>query len=207
MFKRFLPTETSFFDFFDRLSDIVVKSTQEFQAFVSVPFDITDPQQFKKLEHDADAVVHECVEALHKTFITPIDREEILRLISDMDDIVDGVDAAFECLVIYKVEKSTPSMVKMAGILSQAAMRVELIVKRLRQMKNLDDIRKNCHQIRLLENEGDASLRIALGELFDEERDTRLLIKLKEIYEILEDAIDSCHSVANIIEGILLEYD
>ena len=209
MFGRFLPKETSFFDYFEQHAAFVVLATQEFQKIVSSEMFSKKKEtlQFKEWEHEADLIVHECVEALHKTFITPIDREDILRLISEMDDIMDSVDAAVDCLAIYRIEKPTPEQQKFAEILSKAAEKVALIVKGLRNMKNASDIRENGHDIRRLENEADSTLRYAIGKLFDQEMDTRTLIKFKEIYEILENGIDSCHRVANIIEGILLECD
>ncbi len=209
MFGKFLPLETSFFDFFERHIKITIQAIEELQALASstAVFDFRDLERFKRWEHEADIVVHECVEALHKTFITPIDRENILRLISDLDDIIDCIDASFECLVVYRIEKSTPDFQKLSQLLLQAVLKVSFIVKGLRHMKNAPEIREACHFIRRLENEADGVLRNAIGKLFDEEQDTRLVIKLKELYEILEDAIDHCHTVANLMEGIILEYD
>jgi len=208
MFGKFLPQETSFFDLFEQHAAITVRASQEFEQLFTHPIlELTDIHRFKNLEHEGDVIVHECVEALHKTFITPIDREDILRLISSMDDILDYIDACFECLVIYKIKNTTPELQQMAKILSQACFNISLIVKGLRNMKNAAEMRANCKVIRKLEDDGDNAFRNALGKLFDEEQDTRLVIKLKEIYEILEDAIDSCHRVANVIEGIILECD
>lgn len=209
MFGKFLPRDTSFFDLFEQHSALILKAAEEFHALASSNsfFNSKTMQEHKNWEHDADAVVHECAEALHKTFITPIDREDILRLISTMDDIIDSIDAAFDCLVIYKIENSTQELQKLSHILLQAVSKITFIVQGLRSMKNASEIRENCRTVRSLEAQGDATLRNAIGKLFEEEPDTRVVIKLKEIYETLENAIDSCHKVANIVEGIILEYD
>lgn len=209
MFGRFLPRETNFFDIFEQHAAITIQATHGFQTLVSSDtlFEQGDKEQFKKWEHEGDVIAHECMDALHKTFITPLEREDILRLVSGMDDILDDVDACVDCLVIYRINKPTPELQQLSQILYQASVKVFHIVKGLRNLKNAGEIRADCHVIRNLEHEGDVTLRKAIGKLFDEEQDTRVVIKLKEIYEILEDAIDSCHRVANIIEGILLECD
>lgn len=209
MFGRFLPRETSFFDIFEKHAAIIIHATHEFQTLVSTDllFAQTDKGQFKQWEHDGDIIAHECMDALHKTFITPIEREDILRLMSKMDDILDDVDACVDCLVIYRIQKPTAELQQLAQILYQSSVKVFHIAKGLRNLKNAGEIRADCQVIRHLEHAADIALRKAIGKLFDEEKDTRLVIKLKEIYEILEDAIDSCHRVANLIEGIILECD
>lgn len=209
MFGRFLPRETSFFDIFEKHAAIIIHATQGFQTLVSTDllFEQTDKEQFKQWEHDGDIIAHECMDALHKTFITPIEREDILRLMSKMDDILDDVDACVDCLMIYRIQKPTAELQQLAQILYQSSVKVFHIVEGLRNLKNAGEIRADCQVIRHLEHSADIALRKAIGKLFDEEKDTRLVIKLKEIYEILEDAIDSCHRVANFIEGILLECD
>ncbi len=208
MFGKFLPKDNNFFNLFDQHAAIIIQATQEFQELVSSNnlINFRDAQKFREWEHHADNIVHECVEALHKTFITPIDREDILRLISGMDDIIDCVDNAADCLVIYKIEKTTEELKKMSQILFRAVDKMALAVQGIRNLNNVEIIKVNCRLVRNLESEGDIVVRNAIGKLFDEEHDTRFLIKLKEIYEILEDAIDHCHKVVNIVEGIILEY-
>lgn len=209
MFGKFLPRETSFFDFFEQHAAVTVEAAEELQKIVSANnhLNIGDIQRFKNWEHQGDAVLHECIEALHKTFITPLVREDILDLISGMDDILDNIDACFDCIVIYRIQQTTPELEVFARILYEATVKISRIVKNLRNMDNAAQIRNDCQAIRILEGEADTTLRKAIGKLFDEEKDTRLVIKFKEIYEILEDAIDSCHKVANITEGIILECD
>lgn len=207
MFGKFLPRETGFFDIFEKHAALIVQAAKEFHslAFTETFVEFKDNQQFKNWEHVADTLVFQCVEGLHRTFITPIAREDILHLISEMDNIIDCIDATWDCIVIYKVVTTTPALSEMSEILFQATEKVALIVSGIRSMKNADDIKENCRLIRLLEHQGDEILRRAIGQLFDEEENTRVVIKLKEIYENVEQAIDSCHKVANIIEGIVLE--
>ncbi len=206
MFGKFLPREAGFFDIFEKHVAILVLAAREFHALASrETLQLKDQQQFKNWEHEADNLVHQCVEALHKTFITPLAREDILHLISEMDNIIDCIEATFDYLVIYKITATTPELSEMSKILFRCTEKVELIVKGMRSMKNAADIKENCRLIRQLEHQGDEVLRAAIGKLFDEEKETRIVIKLKEIYENLEQAIDSCQKVANIIEGIVLE--
>jgi uncharacterized protein Yka (UPF0111/DUF47 family) len=146
------------------------------------------------------------VEALHKTFITPIERDDIYRLIGKMDDIMDYVEAAAERIALYKLTVMTADVKDLADVLVRATKELEAAIKLLRDMGNAEAISKKCIDINRLENESDSILRAAVARLFDEEQDTRLIIKWKEIYENLENATDRCEDVANIIEGVVLEH-
>lgn len=207
LFARFLPQETCFFDYFEQHAEIIVQAAKEFDLLATSGSlqEPEDPLKFKKWEHQADRVAHECLEVLHKTFITPIDREDILHLMSSMDDIIDNIEAAFDCTIVYRVKAPTPELKEMANILLEGARKVALLVKGLRDLSQGEALKDYCREIHSIEHDGDVVLRSALVKLFDEEEDTRLLIKLKEIYEHLEDAIDSCQKVANITEGIVLK--
>lgn len=207
MFAKFLPREISFFDIFEKHAATIVQAAKEFHRLASTSslIDFSEKQKFKHWEHEADKLVHHCAEELHRTFITPIAREDILHLISEMDNIIDCIDATFDCLLIYKIDTTTNELRDMSRVLFQATEKVASIVRGLRNMKNAADIKDSCHCIRRLEHEADDILRNAIGQLFENEQNTRMVIKLKEIYENLEKAIDSCHKVANIIEGIVLE--
>ena len=206
MLEKLLPRDVSFFDFFEKHASIIVEAAKEFLFNITEGHSFSHPNGIKHLEHQADEIVHSCVEALHKTFITPIEREDIHRLLSRMDDIVDDIDAAAACLVIYKIQAITPELKTMAQLLYDAVLEVQMGIKGLRNMKNADEIRKNCTRINLLENKADAVLLKAVGRLFDDEQDIRNVIKWKEIYENVEDAIDRCEDVADIIEDIILDY-
>lgn len=207
MFGRLLPRETSFFDFFERHAAMTVQGASEFLALATDGGNIVArAKRIKEIEHECDTITHHCVEALHKTFITPIERDDIFRLISKMDDIMDYVEAAAERIALYKLTAMTDDVRLLADVLLRAAREIESALKLLRNMENAADISKKCIDINRLENEADSLLRAAVARLFDEEQDVRLVIKWKEIYENLENATDRCEDVANIIEGVVLEH-
>ena len=151
-------------------------------------------------------ITHRCVEALHKTFITPIDRDSIHRLITRMDDVMDFVEAAAERIELYELTVMTSDVRDLADVLHRAALQVEQAVRGLRDLKDPQATLKLCIDINRLENEADAILRRSVARLFKEEKDPITVIKWKEIYENLEDATDRCEDVANIIEGVVLEH-
>jgi uncharacterized protein len=206
MFGRLLPRETSFFDFFEQHASLTVKGAQEFRALVTADGNISaSARRIKEIEHECDTVTHRCVEALHKTFITPIERDDIHRLISRMDDIMDFVEAAAERITLYELVDMTPEIRELAGVLVKSTEKVAVALKGLRNMKHAAPILEACVDINRLENEADAILRIAVARLFREAKDPILVIKWKEVYENLENATDRCEDVANIIEGVVLE--
>jgi predicted phosphate transport protein (TIGR00153 family) len=207
MFGRFLPKETSFFDFFEQHAALAVEGCREFLSLASTGANVTaKAKRIKEIEHETDVVTHRCVEALHKTFITPIERDDIYRLISKMDDIVDFIEAASERIALYDMKEMTPEVKDLADILVRAVQQIVVAVKGLRNMKNAEPVLQACVDINRLENEGDTILRNALARLFKEEKDPFTVIKWKEIYEGLETATDRCEDVANIIEGVVLEH-
>ena len=207
MFGRLLPRETSFFDFFERHAAITIQGTREFLALASGDGAVGPrARRIKEIEHEADVITHQCVEALHKTFITPIERDDIYRLISRMDDIMDLVEAASERLALYEIDVMTPEVKEMAGVLVRATEALEGALKGMRNMKDGKAIVARCIEVNRLENEADVVLRAAVAKLFREEKDPITVIKWKEIYETLEEATDRCEDVANIIEGVMLEH-
>jgi uncharacterized protein len=207
MFGRFLPKETSFFDFFEEHAELTVEGVKEFLSMVTTGANVeTKARRIHDIEHETDVITHRCVETLHKTFITPIDRDNIHRLITRMDDIMDYVEAAAERLALYELQVMTPEVRDLADTLLRAVQQVELALKGLRNLKNPQIVLKQCIDINRLENESDQVLRRAVARLFKEEKDPILIIKWKEVYENLENAADRCEDVANIIEGVILEH-
>ena len=206
VFGRLLPREMSFFSFFERHAALSLEGAQVFRELVAKGGDVAaGAKRIKQIEHEADSVTHECVEALHKTFITPIERDDVHRLISRMDDILDFVEAAAERISLYEVSVMTPEVRELAQVLCKATEKLGVALRGLRNMKHADPILEACVDVNRLENEGDAILRIAVARLFREEKDPITVIKWKEIYENLESATDRCEDVANIVEGIVLE--
>jgi hypothetical protein len=210
MLGKFLPQEPLFFDFFEKHAHLMHRAAQVFLQFMlSNKIELREGfNPIKEIEHQADEVTHHCIENLHKSFITPLQQDDILHLISNMDDVIDYIDAAFDACLIYKISSSTSMAQELSHLLVSATEKLEFNIKSLRdRKKRAAEIRETNTQIHRLENEADQLFRKALGQLFDEEQDIRLLIKWKEIYETLEQAMDSCEDVSNIIEGIILEYD
>lgn len=207
MFGRFLPRETSFFDFFEQHAALTIEGTKEFLSLVTTGANIAAKcRRISDIEHETDMITHRCVEALHKTFITPIDRDSIHRLITRMDDIMDFVEAAAERIELYELTVMTADARDLADVLHRSAMQVEVAMRGLRHLKDPQGTLKLCIDINRLENEADAILRRSVARLFKEEKDPITVIKWKEVYENLESASDRCEDVANIIEGVVLEH-
>ncbi len=206
MFGRLLPRETSFYDYFEEHAALTVTGTVELVEMVSKPVNIeAKAKRIKEIEHETDVITHRCVGALHTVFITPIERDDIYRLITRMDDIMDYVEAGAERIALYEIKEMTPEVVEMADTLARAAKVVEEALHGLRDLKNPKTVLAKCVEINQIENEADAILRRALARMFREEKDAIKIIKWKEIYEHLEGAADRCEDVANIIEGVVLD--
>ncbi len=207
MLSRILPRETSFFDFFEQHAKLTSEGMREFKALVSVGGNIVaKAKRIKEIEHETDTVTHRCVEALHKTFITPFERDHIYNLITKMDDVIDNVEATAERIVLYDVTEMRSEIGDMADVLVRCSQQVEKAVHALRSMKDAAPILQICVEINQLENEADAILRVALARIFKEEKDCLMVMKWKEIFEYLESASDRCEDVAQIIEGVVLEH-
>jgi predicted phosphate transport protein (TIGR00153 family) len=207
MFGRFLPRETSFFDFFEQHAALTIEGAKEFLSLVTTGANIAAKcRRISDIEHETDTITHRCVEALHKTFITPIDRDSIHRLITRMDDVMDYVEAAAERLELYELFVMTNDVRDLADVLHRSALQVEAAVRGLRSLKDPQATLKLCIDINRLENEADAILRRSVARLFKEEKDPIVIIKWKEVYENLESGTDRCEDVANIIEGVILEH-
>ena len=206
MFGRLMPKEGRFFDFFNDHAALVVEGAQELNAFLS---DMANreahAQNVSAIEKKTDKITHDTVAMLHQTFITPIDRDDIHKLISRMDDILDLMEDVAECVILYDIREVPDAARKLAEICVSCCERVKTAVGMLSNMDNAKAILKICSEIDALESEADRVLRSAMSKLFRDEPDTRQLIKLKAIYELLETVTDRCEDTANVIEGIVLE--
>jgi predicted phosphate transport protein (TIGR00153 family) len=206
MLRKLLPRETSFFDFFEQHAELTLDGATEFLSLVSSGVNIeAKARRIKEIEHETDVITHRCVEALHKTVITPMDSTQIHRLITRMDDVMDAIEAAAERIALYKLREMTPEVQAMADVLKCATQVVLEACQLLRNVRDPAAILKKCVDINRLENEADAILRCAVARLFDQEQDPVMIIKWKEIYESLESAADRCEDVANIIENVILD--
>lgn len=207
MFKRFLPKNLDFFDLFERHA---AKTQEAVKIMYKVLQDIkqhkSEIEGIEELEHQCDSVAHMTVDLLRRSFITPFEREEIRSLISAMDDIIDFLDAAAHRIILFEISEVPPEVVKLCDVLQKAQEHVVLIVTLLRKMKKNEELTNHCKEINRLENEGDKLHRAGIAALFHQQKDPLMVIKLKELYEMLEQAVDRCEDVANVVEGIIIEH-
>ncbi|WP_050462235.1 DUF47 domain-containing protein [Herbaspirillum autotrophicum] len=206
MFGRFMPTEGKFFDLFNQHAELGVKCAKEMVALM-VNFDDLELRvhAIETLEKQADKITHNAIELLHKTFITPLDRDDIHQLITRMDDILDLLEDGAQTISLYDIKAITPEAKRLAELCLACTEKVKAAVGLLHNMDNSRQILSICEEIDRLESDADHVMRAAMSKLFRDEPDVRNLIKLKAIYEILETVTDRCEDVANIIEGIIVE--
>ncbi|CAN5332904.1 DUF47 domain-containing protein [soil metagenome] len=206
MFRRLMPTEGKFFDYFNQHAELCVKGAKEMVALMT-NFDDLEIRvhAIEGIEKQADKITHATIEMLHKTFITPIDRDDIHQLIVRMDDILDLLEDAAQTISLYDIKAITPEAKRLAELCLACAEKVQQAVALLHNMENSRAILTICEEIDRLESDADHVMRAGMSKLFRDEPDVRNLIKLKAIYEILETVTDRCEDVANIIEGIIVE--
>jgi uncharacterized protein len=206
MFGRFMPTEGKFFEIFDAHAKCIVSASLELELLTDNLGEAeVHKQRVQANEKAADKLTHETIELLHKTFITPLDRDEIHKLITTMDDILDLMEDVATAISLYDVRSATPEAKQLAHICTGTAKHVQQAVSMLSDMNQARAILTAWEEIDRLESDADQVLRAALSKLFREEDDVKTLIKLKAVYELLEAVTDKCEDVANIIEGIVLE--
>ncbi len=206
MLGRLMPREGKFFDLFNAHAARIVEGSRELAAMMANFSDLQMyAQRIDAAERAADKVTHETVTLLHKTFITPFDREQIHSLITRMDDILDLMQDVAETVVLYDLRKITPEAKQLAEICQMCCDRVQTAVSLLTNFKQSEAIFKTCEEIDRLESDADRVMRSAMSKLFRDEADVKQLIKLRTIYELLETITDRCEDVANIVEGIVLE--
>jgi predicted phosphate transport protein (TIGR00153 family) len=207
--SNLMPKQGQFFDLFNRHGELIVAGGKALFDLLQDYDNSTGRAgriaQIEELEHSADKITHETVALLHKTFVTPFDRDDIHRLISRMDDILDLIQDTAETLVLYDIQKLTPEASHLANIVQLCCERVNSAVKLLVSMDNAAAAIKIAQEIDGLESDADRVMRAAVSKLFRDETDVRQLIKLKALYELLEEATDKCQDVANVIEGVVLE--
>jgi predicted phosphate transport protein (TIGR00153 family) len=207
MFGRLLPQEGRYFDLFNAHAAQVVRAARELKALME---HYEEREQHSRIiddaEHAADRITAETIRLLHKSFITPLDRDHIHQLVNAMDDICDLIQDTSESLALYDVRSVTPETARLADIAVKCCERVKEVVELLgKRTGDFEAILRTCEEIDRLESDADRVLRSAVSRLFREEQDVRELIKMKAIYELLEAVTDRCLDVANLAEGISLE--
>jgi predicted phosphate transport protein (TIGR00153 family) len=203
LLQRFLPREEGFFELFGKQAENIVvgaKALQQMLAhYTGVPEQV---QTIKAVEHHGDEITHEIMTKLNQTFITPFDREDIHALSSQLDDVIDLIDAAASRFVLYRVGTVREGTVELVKVLVSATSEVSAAVHAL---ETPDQALKHCIEINRYENESDRICRTLIAQLFDEEKDSVQIIKWKEIFEVIETAVDRCEDVANVIEGVIVK--
>lgn len=206
MFGRLIPREGRFFELFNAHAEQIVLAARELAALM---LDFAKLEQHSRAiddaEHAADRITADAIRMLHKTFITPLDREQIYQLVNAMDDICDLIQDTSQSLSLYDVRTITPEASRLADIALKCCERVKEVVAMLDDAKAGDAVIKTCEEIDRLESDADRVMRAAISRLFREERDAREIVKMKAIYELLESITDRCEDVGNLAEGIFLE--
>jgi uncharacterized protein Yka (UPF0111/DUF47 family) len=200
-----MPREESFFDLLEKASENVNRASKLLIETLNNPADLDlNAKRMKAIEEDGDTIVHEVMGRLHRTFITPLDREDIHSLISTLDDVLDFIEAAVDRFALYRIRTISPQAIELARIIDRQAEQIHIIVPLLRHMKR-ETIVQHCVEINRLENLADGKLRSGLEELFAPAADPLHVIQWKELYELLEAATDKAEDVANVVEGIVLQ--
>ena len=200
---RLIPKDEGFFDLFDRLATRIVKSTEVLDELFNDPGQIDRyAAQIKELEHQADEVTHEIMNRLDRSFVTPLDREDIHELANTLDNVVDLIDGTARRAKMFHLADRREPAKQLTTILKRAAILIEAAVKQLKDPAKIADIGRD---MKVLEEEGDALYSIAVGALFQGTPDALEVIKWKELYDGLEHAIDECEDVLNVLESVSLK--
>jgi predicted phosphate transport protein (TIGR00153 family) len=203
----FIPREEVFFPLFEESARNMVKAAQSLKELVDNWKDVEQKvNEITELEHQGDLVTHKIVAQLHRTFVTPFDREDIAQLSHTMDDITDFIHAAADAMLLYKIDRPSRRAKELADIIVQGATEIEKAMPQLRRRGELKRILKRCVELNRLENAADRVYRSAMAELFSDSKDMARVIKWREIYEHMESATDRCEDVANVLEGVAIKY-
>lgn len=205
---KIFPTQIDFFEHLDKIATNVSRAADVLVSAVEMPtFDGVDQKvkEIYEIEQEGDMLTHDIMKKLNKTFITPIDPEDLHALASKLDDIVDLIWASMERILLFNIPAPTKECILMAKDIQSNTTAVQKAIRKLRE-KDYSFVHEYCIEINRLENRIDRHFKTALVDLFDNTSDPILIIKWKEVYEHLEDASDSCEDVADILEAIILKY-
>lgn len=206
MFGRLMPRQGRFFELFNEHSEQLVQGAQELLTLISSGDDVERrAYNIESIEKRGDKIALTAIELLHRTFITPIDRDDIHTLVSKMDDILDVIEDTSQSIYAYDVRSITPEAVRLAELCVACVDKVKLAVGMLSNMDNSKTIMVVCQDIDRLESEADHVMRTAMAKLFRDEPDAKQVMKMRSVYEMLETVTDRCEDVANVIQGIVLE--
>jgi predicted phosphate transport protein (TIGR00153 family) len=203
----FIPREERFFDLFEASAQNVVEAAHRLKDMVDNWKNVEGSvAEITELEHQGDTITHSIMARVHRTFVTPFDREDIVQLAHSLDDIIDFIHAAADSMLLYRVGRPGPRAKELAEIIVQAAEEVEKVMPQLRKRIVLSQVLKRCVEINRLENVADRVYRSAMAELFSDSADIANVIKWREIYAHMESATDRCEDVANVLEGVAIKH-
>ncbi len=205
--QALLPHDEKFFVMLDKLSDTIVESAETLQTLPSLPKTEREStvKKIQEIEHKADTITHEIFTALNSTFVTPLDREDIHKMASALDDVVDLVDGSANRFFLYKIKKNSPHIQKLTDIIYKSSLEIQRGVKLITNTNRAVELQKVLNLINQYENEADTIFDHAIAELFEKEKNAIELIKTKEVLVTLETATDKCEDVANILESIMIK--
>jgi predicted phosphate transport protein (TIGR00153 family) len=200
-----IPQDKAFFDVLERESENVVRAAEELEETIK-KFDMLEERRkrMKEVEHTGDEIVHEIYEKLNKSFITPIDREDITRLASLYDDVLDFMYAVVNRIVLYEINQPTVPMIKFSEIVRESVQNIHQAFLSMRKLQR-QEIDSKCIEVDRLENEADTLLNESVASLF-KEKDVIRILKLKEIYEYMETVTDKCEDVSFVLRDVIMKY-
>jgi uncharacterized protein len=201
---RLIPREERFFDDFVALAEQIRIGAGLLEEMLAPTKPIWDKaDEIKEVEHNCDHITHQVIQRLHRTFVTPLDREDIHQLARTLDDVMDAIDASAAVVRLYQIEVVRPDARELAKLVAISSEQVVIAMKALQQSTGISE---SAVEINRLENEADRAHQNALRRLFEEERDPIVIIKWKEILDFLEAATDRCEDAANVLEGIVVKH-
>ena len=201
---RLVPKEERFYDDFVTLAEETRRGASLLEEMLAPEQPLRDKaDEIKEVEHKCDFLTHEIIQRLHRTFVTPLDREDIHNLARTLDDVMDAIDASATIVRLYQIDRVRAEARELARIIMAST---EQVVKALKALERRRGVAEPAVEINRLENEADRVHQTAVRRLFEEERDPIIIIKWKEILDFLEDATDRCEDVANVLEGVVVKH-
>lgn len=201
---RLIPREERFYDDFTAMAEQIRHGAELLDAMLAPEKPLWDKaEEIKEVEHKCDFLTHEIIQRLNRTFVTPLDREDIHALARSLDDVMDAIDASATILRLYHIDSVRPGARELARIIRDS---VEQVVCAMRALEKRGGVAECAVEINRLENEADRAHQAAVQSLFHEERDAIAIIKWKEIFDFLEQATDRCEDVANVLEGVVVKH-
>jgi uncharacterized protein len=200
----FVPRDEQFFGLFNEMADEIRVAARQLEEMLATdPPDTSKVDLIKEAEHRCDALTHDAIQRLHRTFVTPFDREDLYALAASLDDVMDAIDHAAALVRLYKIEKIRPGARELARTVTQSAERLHAALESLARKT---PVQPHAVEINRLENEADRAYQEAIRSLFENETDPITVIKWKELLDMLEQVTDACEDVANVIEGVVVKH-